>query len=1049
MSIWLAFAAAGFMASGGLRAQRASDLRQPPAARATALALPDHPRFTTQHFGDEFGLSVVTVNALAQDPEGFLWIATQTGLYRYDGSRVTNMRAVEKIVGHYIDELEIAPDSTLWVKGSYGVAHLVHGTFERFPLPPVTTEIRGSGQTFAVNRAGDLFVILATGILRSSIRDPLHPVMYTADNGLPGEPGAIAVGPGDSVWFTAGRRLGRFRPGSGAPVIDSTITLPDEDVSGIRFDGAGTLWVRTATRVVRIDLARHTLVYDDAGVPASDPDVGRPATDHAGNLMLPSVAGLYIRDHGGWRAITDQQGLTSNDVLTALEDREGVIWVAGSGAGLDRVVGIRDWEAWTTAEGLPDNAIWSTVRDSGGRLWVATAHGLGIWDHRRHKWLMPDDSHGFATHETRQLEQAADGSVWALSPVDGMVRIDPRTLVLQYSPSFNGKKYIFEAVAPDGSIWATTPEKLIRFDPHSATPRPIEVPLPPTARGEIYRLAFAPDGILWVTGRSRVMRFDGHNWRVFTQQDGVAGKSVTSIAALGGNDVWIGYDDVVMITHLQVDAHGAPHAEQHDWDYFVVGRDSKHRVWLSGTAGLTVVSPDGDVRDLNHADGLVWDDISPTGVREEADGSYMIATSRGLARFAPAAALSDAVAPEVTFTGLSLGGHEQTARSGIEVKHDENTLSAFFTPLTLINPSAVLCRYRLSGFDEAFTTATIREIHYTSLLPGRYSLMVQCRRGTSDWSPHAATFSFTVLPAWWETWWARLLEAVLAWGLVWGVVRLRTRALVARRRVLRQAVASRNAELVEKNRQLREMSLTDPLTRVRNRRYLQETIDAEIAQVLRMRGGAYTNGEKPEHPGEIIFGMVDIDTFKPVNDMYGHAVGDRLLQQFAQRLLRLMRSSDVLIRWGGEEFLMICRATDRAGAEVLGRRVIADVSVEPFDLGNGIKIHKTCSVGWAPFPWTGDGFSGLTVENVIELADHALYLAKHGGRNQSVGILPSPLALQMSSQMRIDVLRTYPPDLVQIVRALGEPCESFAVREIVAPEGVNSLAGAGSGSGKN
>ena len=72
-------------------------------ATANALPLPDHPRFTTQHFGDEFGLSVVTVNALAQDPQGFLWIATQTGLYRYDGSRVTNMKAVEKIVGHYID----------------------------------------------------------------------------------------------------------------------------------------------------------------------------------------------------------------------------------------------------------------------------------------------------------------------------------------------------------------------------------------------------------------------------------------------------------------------------------------------------------------------------------------------------------------------------------------------------------------------------------------------------------------------------------------------------------------------------------------------------------------------------------------------------------------------------------------------------------------------------------------------------------------------------------------------------------------------------------
>jgi diguanylate cyclase (GGDEF)-like protein len=279
--------------------------------------------------------------------------------------------------------------------------------------------------------------------------------------------------------------------------------------------------------------------------------------------------------------------------------------------------------------------------------------------------------------------------------------------------------------------------------------------------------------------------------------------------------------------------------------------------------------------------------------------------------------------------------------------------------------------------------------------------------------------------------------------MVWGVVRLRTRALVARRRVLRQEVAARNAELVEKNRELREMSLTDPLTRVRNRRYLQETIDAEIAQVLRMRGGSYTNGERPEHPGEIIFGMVDIDSFKPVNDVYGHAVGDRLLQAFAQRLMRLMRSSDVLIRWGGEEFLMICRATDRAGAEVFGKRVIADVCGEPFDLGGGIEIRKTCSVGWAPFPWATDDGSGLTVENVIELADHALYLAKHGGKNQSVGILPSELALEAPEQLRIEVLRTYPPDLVKIVRSLGDPQDTVNVAPAHGVEPTASLAGVG------
>jgi diguanylate cyclase (GGDEF)-like protein len=166
--------------------------------------------------------------------------------------------------------------------------------------------------------------------------------------------------------------------------------------------------------------------------------------------------------------------------------------------------------------------------------------------------------------------------------------------------------------------------------------------------------------------------------------------------------------------------------------------------------------------------------------------------------------------------------------------------------------------------------------------------------------------------------------------------------------------------------------------------------------------------------------MIDIDAFKAVNDDYGHVVGDRLLQSFAQRLMVLMRTSDVLARWGGEEFLLICRGTDRAGAVIFGQRIVDSVSDTPFELGAGISLRKTCSVGWAPFPWAGDGVTGLTPDNVIELADHALYLAKHGGRHQSVGILPSDLASKAPAALRMEVLRTYPPDLVRIVRTLGQ-----------------------------
>src|SRR5436853_6569950 len=106
-----------------------------PGMGVSPPALPSNPRYAVEHFGERFGLSAVTVTALAQDRQGFLWMGTQTGLLRYDGSRVRRFDEVEKITSHYIEQLLIGPDGTLWVKGGNGIAHLVQGQFEAIPIP--------------------------------------------------------------------------------------------------------------------------------------------------------------------------------------------------------------------------------------------------------------------------------------------------------------------------------------------------------------------------------------------------------------------------------------------------------------------------------------------------------------------------------------------------------------------------------------------------------------------------------------------------------------------------------------------------------------------------------------------------------------------------------------------------------------------------------------------------------------------------------------------------------------------------------------------------
>jgi diguanylate cyclase (GGDEF)-like protein len=136
--------------------------------------------------------------------------------------------------------------------------------------------------------------------------------------------------------------------------------------------------------------------------------------------------------------------------------------------------------------------------------------------------------------------------------------------------------------------------------------------------------------------------------------------------------------------------------------------------------------------------------------------------------------------------------------------------------------------------------------------------------------------------------------------------------------------------------------------------------------------------------------LIDADNFKEVNDRYGHDVGDAVLMEMARRLSSSIRHSDVLVRWGGEEFLVVSRYTDRKEAELLAQRVLSAVADGPFSLGDSRgAIHRTCSLGWAAFPWFLENTRAVSYEEVLTLADRGLHQAKQMGKNRAVGMLPA------------------------------------------------------------
>src|SRR5258708_1550435 len=256
-----------------------------------------------------------------------------------------------------------------------------------------------------------------------------------------------------------------------------------------------------------------------------------------------------------------------------------------------------------------------------------------------------------------------------------------------------------------------------------------------------------------------------------------------------------------------------------------------------------------------------------------------MAPSRGLPRYKPGGEAKKAASPNVVLTSVSLGGTERSVDQKSFVDSIDGSLMVQFSPMVLDTPEEVSCRYQLNGLEKHPTETLQREVRYGGVSPGRYEVWVPRKEAEAADYSGKTSFYCRVLPDVWQSSWIRGLAVVGLMGGIWAFVSLRTRTLNRRKSELEQAVAQRSAELLQKNKELEQISLTDPLTGTRNRRYFYETIPTDQAQTLRSHqrfGDAQKTGAAPR---ELIFVLVDIDRFKRVNDEMGHTAGDKLLQE--------------------------------------------------------------------------------------------------------------------------------------------------------------------------
>lgn len=768
--------------------------------------------YSVREWHEKDGLPADELTGLALAHDGFLWLATNGMLARFDGTVFESMPLPPDVV----------PQALIPARAANG------SNPKTFFLGPISGD------------SSDIGLWAHDGRSAALQNEPA----------LTGRrPRTLFQAPDGNVWIGCDDGALLRRSGDGTTVVAPPPANSGRKIPGFATDAAGRLWVARGNQLARIEGDR----YVDVPWPRNEPEL-RIASSRHGGLWVFTRTSLYQLNETS-DAFDERlrlpELLGAHHLMTALEDRHGDLWVGTRSQGLHRIAG----EQITRVPTSSDDIV-ALCEDAEGSLWVATDGG-GLNRLRAQAHQFYDRERGLLDNFSYTVAADNAGAIWLANRDGGVARIVGDT-VDPISKRAGWRAFSAKSVYPDpnGSVWITNGLGVFRTVPEQ--PERISRIAPLSQYRNIRASFVASDGAYWLAlDPDRIGRYRDDKLVTFGPEQGFSGREVRAFAEDAQHRLWIGgatgalfratdtgfvrvdIADAAEAGALQVirfesdgslligttrcgvlfvDAEGRGRRRL-DRDHGLPNNnvsqiliDNHDHYWFATRGGIFWARGEhvrafarGEVDDV-HTVMLGLDDgvppLSCLGLYQPAawkaaDGTLWFATRRGILRTDPSsvAAGRDSAAPARLAT-LSIDDHTVDATPVIEMESSVRKTRMTISVLDLASPGSVLIRCRLDGFDTAWVVlGEDRTLTYPRLPPGTYRLDAMISQGHGGWRPQSSLVIFIVKPQWWQTSWARV-AAVLAAGA--GLIAL-TRT-IAHRRLRHRLRLAESARLVEQER---------------------------------------------------------------------------------------------------------------------------------------------------------------------------------------------------------------------------------------------------------
>ncbi len=746
---------------------------------------------------EQRGLPNDHVQALAQTDDGYLWVATEQGLGRFDGASVTVFDHTT-YAGFYDDSvtaLHAESGGRLWIGTSRGLLRYDRGTFS-----PVTFEGRQVGglvRTILAARDGAVWCGGNTGLVRIGRDGAVQ--AFTKGHGLPDDMVWTAAEDGAGrIWVGTRRGLVRIE-GSATTVFGADAGLPSDDIRAVEIGPGGTMWVGTVGGLARLDPQLGDRFTRVGGL--SDDNVVALCEDAGGTVWIgTSAGGLNVLRHGQVSTLTIADGLLSNGVHVLLFDREGNLWLGGFG-GLSR---LRDGMFTTLGSraGLASNEVWTVMEDGAGVRWFGTQNGLTRDDGTRVTTFTARDGLGHNTIVA--LGTSRDGTTWIGTHGGGLGRMKDgrlRTFTMRDGLGSNDIRAILED--RHGTLWVgTMGGGLNRYDG-----RAFEVfgRRQGLSSDIVHALYADADNTIWIgTGGGGLCRHAGGTLSCVGRPQGLAADSVFGIIDAGHGAMWLATDQgLVLAAGGRFTALTTREGLNADKIWAVVA-DGEGHLWLTSNRGLAKLRASdvrrflaGELRTVDPvvygiADGLPTKDFSGAvspAIWKTRDGRILCATSRGVV-FVDPKATDPIVAPTRVFVEhAEIDLQRVDIGSVVQAPPGPGRVVVRYAAPFFLAPERLRYAVKLEGFDpDWIDVGTRHEAVYTNVPPGRYTFRVRVRTDAGTWGDAEATFPFALTPRVYQTRAFKTLSVLglgvaVAGGVGWRLRRARARQRELQRRV--------------------------------------------------------------------------------------------------------------------------------------------------------------------------------------------------------------------------------------------------------------------------